>query len=309
MSVVSFVPKLWAAGLLVPYHGASVFTQGSVANRDYEGEITRKGDSVEINTIGSVTIRDYDPDADLTFDSVSTAGQTLLIDQAKVFSFYVNDVDKVQAAGDFKSHAITEAGISLAEVADAFAATVVARNADAANKIGRVKIVSGGTGIAGDGQITAYDLLVDLGQKLNEADVPLAGRYVVVPPAFVAATQKDDRFARVDASGSDETLRNGLVARAAGFDILISNRLATVGGTGAAKDDKVIVAGVPGAFTFADQIVNVEAGRSEKRIADWVRGLNVFGAKVTRPKGIATASIQAFEPGTGSDMVVVAPAP
>ncbi|WP_460801486.1 phage major capsid protein [Microbacterium sp. GXF6406] len=307
MSVASFIPKLWAAGLLVPYHGAAVFTQGSVANRDYQGEITHKGDSVEINSIGSVTISDYDPDTDLSFENVSTAGQTMNIDQAKSFAFYVNDVDKVQAAGDFKSHAINEAGIGLAEASDAFAAGVLAAGAHADNKIGRVKIVSGGTQIAGAGQITAYDLLVDLGQKLNEADVPLAGRYVVVPPAFVSATQKDDRFARVDAAGTSETLRNGLIARAAGFDILLSNRLATVGGSGANKDDKVIVAGVPGAFTFADQILNTEAGRSEKRIADWVRGLNVFGAKVTRPKGIATATIQAFEAGTGATTVVVTP--
>lgn len=305
MSVKSFVPKLWASGLLVPFHGATVFTQPTVANRDYEGIISKQGDSVEINSVGSVTISDYDPNSDLAFENLSTSAQTLTVDQAKVFAFYVNDVDKVQAAGDFKAQSVNEAGISLAEVADGFAARKLAEGAHADNKIGRVKIVSGGTQIAGAGQITAYDLLVDLGQKLNEADVPLAGRYVVVPPRFLSATQKDERFADVNASGSNETLRNGLVSRAAGFDILLSNRLPKVGGAGAAKDDLQIIAGIPGAFTYADQLLNIEAGRSEKRIADWVRGLNVYGARVTKPKGIATASIQAFEPGTGATTVVV----
>lgn len=307
MSVASFIPELWAAKLLVPFEGALVFGQPTVANRDYEGEIQEMGDTVHINSVGDPTINDFDPGEDLEFEELSTDEQLLLIDQGKTFSFYVRDVDKAQAKGDFGGEALRRAGYKMAAAVDSHQAGVVSKGAQTANQLGRVKVVSGGTGIAGSGQITAYDLLVELGLKLDLEDVPLEGRYVVVDPYFQAAIQKDDRFASVNRAGTSETLRNGLIARAAGFDILLSNNLATVGGSGAAKDDKVIVAGHPAAFTFASQINKVEAGRAEKRFNDFVKGLNVFGSKVTRPEGLATASVQAWEPGTGTTTVVVGP--
>lgn len=307
MTVASFIPELWSAKLQVPFERALVFGQPTVANRDYEGEIQDQGDTVHINSVGAPTINDFDPGKDLDFEELDTQEQLLLIDQGKTFSFYVRDVDKAQARADFGGEALRQAGYKMAAAVDRCQADVVSHGAQAANQLGRVKVVSGGTGIAGAGQITAYDLLVELGLKLNLEDVPLQGRYVIVGPHFQAAIQKDDRFTSVDRAGTGETLRNGLIARAAGFDILLSNNLATVGGSEAGKDDKIIVAGHPAAFSFASQILKVEAGRTEKRFNDYVKGLNVFGSKVTRPEGIATASVQAWEPGTGATTVVVGP--
>lgn len=305
MSVASFIPELWAAKLLVPYEGALVFGQPTVANRDYEGEIRQYGDTVHINSVGDPSIETFDPAEDLEFEELSTDDQSLVIDQGKTFAFYVRDVDKVQARGDFGGQALSRAAYKMAAAVDTFQAGVVSKGAANDNKLGRSKIVSGGTGMAGTGQITAYDLLVEMGKKLNEQDVPLEGRYVIVDPGFIAAIQKDDRFASVDRAGTDEILRNGIIRRAAGFDILLSNNLAAVGGSGADKADKLLVAGHPDAFTFASQIVALEAGRVEKRFNDFVKGLNVFGAKVTIPTGLVTASVQAYEPGSGSQQVVV----
>lgn len=304
MSVASFIPELWSAKIGQKYKSSLVFAQPSVANRDYQGEITAQGDTVHINAISAIAVRDYTRGGTITFDNVALASQDLVIDQAKYFAFLVNDVDKVQARGEYSSLALDEAAYSLKRAADSYAAGLFQPAALSANKVGRVKIVSGGTQIAGSGQITAYDLLVELGLKLNKQDAPRENRYVVVPPEFEAAIQKDDRFVRVDASGTSDTLRNGIFARAAGFDVLVSNNLAVAGGGGADKSDQVIVAGIPGAFTFADQILKTEAGRREAGFDDFVKGLNVYGAKVTRPEGIATATIQAFEPGTGATTVV-----
>src|SRR5690606_29399200 len=243
--------------------------------------------------------------SEITFDDLDTTDQELLIDQANYFAFLVNDGDKVQAKGDLGGPALERASLKLRAASDTYAGSLLKAGAASANQIGRVKVVSGGTQMAGAGQITAYDLLVELGLKLDNQDAPEEGRYVVVTPEFLAATRKDDRFVRVDASGTSEVLRNGLIARAAGFDILKTTAVPTVGGSGADKGDRVIIAGVPGAFTFANQIVKTEAGRVEKGFDDFVKGLNVYGAKVTIPEGLATATIQAFEAGTGSQSVVV----
>lgn len=309
MSVATFIPELWAAKLLEGYEENLVYTQPSVANRDYEGEISTQGDTVHINSMGNPGVRKYARGSEITFDDLTTTEQILLIDQADYFGFTVNDVDKVQAKGELGGPALTKASLQLRRETDKFAGGLLKAGAAAANQLGRQKIVSGGTQIAGAGQITAWDTLVELGLRLDNQDAPEEGRYVVVDPGFIAAIAKDDRFMRADAAGDTGVRRNGIVYRAAGFDILRTSAVPTVGGSGANKDDKVLIAGVPGAFTFANQILKTEAGRIEKGFDDFVKGLNVYGGKVTIPEGIATATVQAYEAGTGSQQVVVTTAP
>jgi hypothetical protein len=74
-----------------------------------------------------------------------------------------------------------------------------------------------------------------------------------------------------------------MVGRAFGFDVLLSNNVTNTTG-----DDYRICAGYPGALTFAEQVNSVEAFRLEARFADGVKGLHLYGAKVTRTTGIAT---------------------
>src|SRR3546814_9655636 len=81
------------------------------------------------------------------------------------------------------------------------------------------------------------------------SDVCSSDLYCVIPPWFTGRLLRDDRFIRADAAGTTEALRNGLVGRAAGFDIMQSNN--TPNPTG---DDNVVQAGVNAAISFAEQI-------------------------------------------------------
>jgi hypothetical protein len=57
---------------------------GNLFNTDYEGEISRMGDTVKINAIGDVTISNYAKDTDLNPPQALTDAQTMLvINQAK----------------------------------------------------------------------------------------------------------------------------------------------------------------------------------------------------------------------------------
>ena len=91
MAVTSFIPEIWAARLLEHLDKAHVYA--ALMNRDYEGEIRNAGDTVHINTIGDITVDDYDGTA-ITYEALSTTSQDLKIDQAKYFAFGVDDVEK-----------------------------------------------------------------------------------------------------------------------------------------------------------------------------------------------------------------------
>jgi hypothetical protein len=136
--------------------------------------------------------------------------------------------------------------------------------------------------------------VLELRKKLNKASVPTQGRYIVVDADFEGALLLDDHFVRVDASGTDQGLRNGIVGRILGFDVLVSNNAPTTGSAGTLRS--TIIAGVPAAYSMVTQINKVEAAREEKRFADIVKGLMIYGSKVFRPEGLASANIQVKAP-------------
>ena len=289
MSVASFIPELWDAAIKEPYQKSLIFGQPTVASNAWMGQISNVGDTVHISAIGAPTIRKYKRGEALVTEDVNVSTTTLTIDQGSYFSFNVNDVDKVQAAGDFQGPATNSAGIALRDAADKYLAGVLTSGVLAANKIGKVDVISDDPSRLTTGD-SAFQVLVQLATKLNLQSVPTAGRYVIVGAATYAALLMDPRFTRVDASGSEDGLRNGIVGRAIGFDVLVSNNIPTKAGA------ETIVAGVPDAFAFADQIVETEALRSQTDFGDIVRGLNVYGAAVTRPEGLASAEVTVKDP-------------
>jgi hypothetical protein len=62
-------------------------------------------------------------------------------------------------------------------------------------------------------------------KALNDANVPMGGRAMLVGSAIEAAFLSSDRFARVDASGTDSALREAQIGRVAGFDVFTSNAI------------------------------------------------------------------------------------
>lgn len=292
MSVATFVPEVWNAAIQEPYEKALIFGQPSIASNAWMGEITGIGDTVHINYLSAPTVRDYTKGTPIEVEELSTTSTKLTIDQGKYFAFRVHDVDTVQAAGDFQGPATKQAGIDLRDNADTYLAGLLKNGAHKNNKLGTVEVIDDDPAKAG-AEYSAFKVLVKLSNKLNRQSVPTTGRYVVVGPDTYSALLMDPRFSRVDASGSDETLRNGIVGRAVGFDVLVSNNVPVVSGR------ELAIAGVPDAFAFASQLVETEALRDPSHFGDIVRGLNVYGAAVTRPEGVATAEVKITEPSVG----------
>lgn len=269
---LNFTPEIWSAMMLESLKKNLVYGDPSVVNRDYEGEISAQGDTVHIRSISRPTISNYTKGATLTYETLTDADRTLLIDQAKSFSFVVDDIDKAQQPGGALEGALTEATYSLRDVADQYIAGLYT-GASSANAIGTVSVTTAAL---------AYTQLRKLSVKLDEANVPNEGRYVVVPPWYYGLLLESDLFLRADAS-STPGLRNGVVGTVLGMDVLKSNNAILVTG-----DDYAVMAGHPSAITYAEQILDIEQLRLQTTFGTGVRGLFVYGAKLTRPDSIAT---------------------
>ena len=117
---------------------------------------------------------------------------------------------------------------------------------------------------------------------LDESNVPSAGRWVVLPPWYYGLLLKDDRFVQAGTTAADAALRTGLVGEAAGFQIFKSNNVPNTSGA-----KYKVMAGYSGAISYAEQIAEVEAYRPELRFGDAMKGLHLYGGKITRPSGLA----------------------
>ena len=271
---ISFIPEVWSAKMLVSLKKALVYAGPGVVNRDYEGEIKGQGDTVRIRSMGRPTIGTYTKNSTtITPETLTDAQRALYIDQSKYFAFELDDIDAAQSTGGELETSLQEAVYGLRDVADQYVAALYT-GAQAANQLGTVSVTTAAL---------AYTQLRKLKVKLDEANVPMEGRYVIVPPWYEGLLLEDDRFVRVDASGTSEGLRNGQIGRALGFNVLASNNAPLVTG-----DDYAVMAGHPSAISFAEQIASIETYRPESAFADAVKGLHVYGAKLVRPDSIAT---------------------
>lgn len=276
MSFKNFVPAIWAAAILEPLEKALVFAAPDAVNRDYEGEIAQAGDRVVINTISDPTIAPYTPNSTvITPEELTSADQELIIDQSPYFAFKVDDVDKRQSAGGGRilTTALRRAAYKLRDEVDRYVAGLYV-GAQSDNKINTTSITT---------PALALQYLSELGVKLDEANVPSEGRFVIVPPWYHGLLRRDSAFTDLAGAPGYDALINGLVGRAEGFNVKVSNNVTKTTG-----DDYRVCAGVDMAISYAQQMSEVEAYRPESSFSDAVKGLLLYGAKLIRPDAIAT---------------------
>lgn len=269
----TFIPELWSARLMAALDKSHVAT--AFVNRDYEGEIKQKGDTVHINTIGAITVNNYSIGTPITVQTLSTSDQTLVIDQQKYFAFALDDIDNTQAAGPVIDKAMGRAAYALSDTSDQFLFGKMVAGAKAANVIGTdaVPITLTSSNI--------YDYIVDLGALLDGENVPTQGRRIAINPATYALLLKDTtHWSPLKGSNDNGTFVNGFVGEMAGFEVYKTNNLVT------SATSFAIVASVPEATTYAEQIVKTEKFRPQDAFSDAVKGLHVYGAKVIRPEAV-----------------------
>jgi len=288
-SLAQFRPTIWSSKLIVDVDEAFVF--GNLANRDYQGEITGKGNIVKINEIGSITVNDYSENTDITIQTLTGAQKELVIDQAKYFAFNVDDVLAAQANVNVMSAAMQKAAHAIADTVDAHIA----------GKYTEAGLVTSGIGTsATDLDVYAVHLtaatsllgvFTNMNRYANEGNMPTQGRWFAVPPwlaSYITFAGMVDNWSKGGTKYGDPVSKGtGYVGSLMGWDIYSSNNVSNDGTT------YRCMFGTPDALSFAGQVTKVEAGRVEKQFGDMVKGLYVYGSKVVRPDHLGVAYLAA----------------
>jgi hypothetical protein len=282
MGLENFVPQIWSTKLFVRLRKALVFA--GVVNTDYEGEISQMGDTVHINEIGPITVSDYTKYGALSWQALTSAQKTLIIDQAKSFSFSIDDIDTVQMKPKLMNDAMDEASYAVANTIDQFIATlysqagVVGTAAQTGTSATSLSVSSG----------NVIEVLSYANRLLSENNVPEDNRWIVIPPwlhqKLLLAEVGGISATAVPKVGEAVFLR-GYVGEALGFaNILVSNNVSAASAAGQYR----VMCGNKSAISYAGQVSKIKAVERESYFDQGVKGLYVYGAKVVRPEALLT---------------------
>jgi hypothetical protein len=285
-----FIPEIWSGKLQAKFYKSTVL--GEITNNDWEGEIKGQGDKVHIRSIPTITIRDYAKGQNLTNEVPQSTPIELLIDKGKYFAVVLDDVDKVQADVNLMDMFTNDASMQMKIAIDALVLDGVKSAAAAANMGATAGALSGNLNLGTDAapravaKSSVLDLILDMGQTLDEQNVPETGRFLVIPAWMAAMIKASDLKQAYLTGDSVSPLRNGKIGQIDRFQCYISNNLPKTG-----DGDSYILAGTRDAISFASQMTQVETLRAQSTFGNIVRGLNVFGYGVTKPEALARAIV------------------
>ena len=191
----------------------------------------------------------------------------LFYDKRKYWAKAIDDVVKVQMAADLMLPEVNAIGHQIKKELET--AVFKAAKQNAASEV------------IGTSEEDLYDVIVNMGVKLDEANVPAEGRYVIVSPATMAKLQKDTR---VLAYHGAPIMANGISQIEVDGMVVVKSNNAEIGNNIICIQKDAIALGV--------QIDKMESYRSQDAFADVVRGLIVYGLAVVRPENIVKGSIQ-----------------
>ena len=265
MALTNFISTVWSETLLSQM--GKKYIAVANCNREFEGDIKGRGDRVKICGVGDITVSDYTKDTDMSApQALSDTVMELKIDQAKFFNFQIDDVDKAQCTPKLMEAAMKSAASAMANEADKY---VYSLYKNAVRNIPHSDL--------NDGKF--LDSIIKARQVLYENNVTDNDSVILeVSPAVASVILKEN----LALTNNNENFENGYLGSVAGCKIYVSNNIAKV------VDDLGNIAHkclmrTKRAIAFAEQLSEIDAYRPEKRFADAVKGLHLYGAKLVYP--------------------------
>lgn len=301
-SANSFIPEIWSGKLIEKFYNSTVLA--AISNTDYEGEIKNQGDKVKIRTKPTVTIKTYRADGALELERPVGSVVNLNIDKGQYFNTILDDVMDVQSDLNAMSMWADDAAEQMKIVIDTDVllgllntATALNRGLTAGRISGDVNLGVTGTPVTvvarspAAGQVEIIDIILRLGQVLDEQNIPETGRWLVIP-TWASTMIKQSELRQAYLSGdATSMLRNGRIGMVDRFTLYSSNLQPAGTAGGLLAGEYVLYAGHAHGLTFASQISKVETLRSEQTFGNILRGLQVYGYAVLDSTAIAQAIV------------------
>lgn len=288
--IMQATQKIYSNKTLVKFYATTVF--GDICNTDYEGDLKGKGDKVVIRTIPDTTVRDYQKDADLVYETLESAAIEMTVDRAKYIGTRIDRIDEKLTDMNWMDKWADDGAKKMQISVDRTILNSAYTGAHALNAGLTAGKVSGAYSMGTQGSpITvtmsgaatdAVNLILDAEAVLTEQDVPEdSDRWFVAPTWFVNKLQKGD-LRRADSNGpaGQEVLRNGKLGTIGQFNIYRTNNYQAVGGA------YPVLFGHKSAITFVAALTETETLKHPTKFGTIMRSLMVYDYKVLKTEAL-----------------------
>ena len=231
-----FIPEIWSDEIIAAYKQNLVMAN-LVSKMSFKG---KKGDTLHIPkpTRGAATAKSAS--TQVTLQAATETEVQVLVNKHYEYSRLIEDITEVQALASMRKFYTSDAGYALSKQVDTDLLQLgrLANGGSDGIAYGKAVIASDGTTLytgTNEAAITDAGIRAVI-QKLDDADVPMDGRSLVLPPVARNTMMGLARFteqAFVGEVGGGNTIRNGKIGDVYGVGVYVTTNCETA--TGAAR--------------------------------------------------------------------------
>jgi hypothetical protein len=279
----SFIPKLWSDEIIAEYE-KSLVMKPLVKSMKMTG---KKGDTINIPMPVRGSANQKIEESQVTLVADASGNKQILIDQHWEYSRLIEDITMVQALSSMRKFYTQDAGYALARQVDS---DLIASALDCWDVQGMSVITSDDGSCCPDGELVvpaveggASDFcdgaFRDAIQILDDADVPMDNRKLVIPPAARNHIMGIDRYVSSDFVNGRGVV-NGKIGELYGIDIFVSTNLpANQAG------EKPCLLFHTDALVIAEQMaVRTQTQYKQEYLADLMTADTLYGEDCYRPE-------------------------
>lgn len=288
----TFIPEIWSDEVIAAYKSNLVMAN-LVNKMSFKG---KKGDTLHIPkpTRGAASAKSTE--TQVTLQQSTESEVQVLINKHYEYSRFIEDITEVQALASLRKFYTSDAGYALAKQVDTDLLTLGRGVKGGDGTIAYDKAVIGSDGstlYTGTNEAALTDAAIrKVIQTLDDADVPMDGRVLVIPPVARNTLMGLARFTEQSFTGENagaNTIRNGQIGDVYGVKVYVSTNCETA--TGAAR---IALMFHKDAFVLAEQMgVRSQTQYKQEYLATLYTADMLYGVKELRDEAAVAIALVA----------------
>jgi len=293
-TAATFIPELWSDEIVAAYKKNLVLAN-LVNKMPMSG---KKGDTLHIPkpTRGSAAAKAAE--TQVTLQAATETEVTVTIDKHYEYSRLIEDITEAQALASLRRFYTDDAGYALAKQVDTdlFALGKSFGDSDGADYVHSnsfyIDATTGLTAYAAD-TVAPADVFTDAGfraaiKELDDQDVPMDNRYIVVPPSARETIMGIDRYMSSDFVNG-RGVNNGQIGQLYGIDVYVTSNCPVIETAAANTASTVDTVGAmlfhKDAMVLAEQVgVRSQTQYKLEYLATLFTSDTLYGVQVIRPE-------------------------
>ena len=289
----NFIPELWSDEVIGAYK-TNLVLANLVTKLSHKG---KKGDTIYIPVPARGAASAKAANTQVVLSAATNTAVTVTINKHYEYSKLIEDIAEVQALASMRKFYTDDAGFALAKQVDSDLFALVEGfqggtvGGTAANSYEKAYIGSTGAALYTGNSSNAADI-TDAGiraliLKLDNADVPMDNRVIVMPPVAANDLLGLNRFTEQQFIGNGDAIKTGKIGMIYGMDVYISTSCPTASGNSNA--DRVGMIMHKDALVLAEQVgVRSQTQYKQEWLGDLFTSDTLYGvAELRNDAGIA----------------------